>query len=537
MKKIFLFLMLAMFGVAFAPPPAQATVTSTVSKVVFAGDNVTSVFPFSWNVYKATDIVAYKIVTATGVQTALTLNADYTVALTHAAPTTGTVTLTVGALPSGTQLVILRQLPLTQQISISDYSPTPASTWNEAHDRGVMLSQQMQEQLSRAVLSPVNVSQVWTWPTPVPNLAIGWNATGTGLQNVAIAGPAGAQGPQGDQGPAGQIGPAGPVGDTGPAGPAGSGAGDVLGPASNTINNVPQWSGANNKTLKDGLGVGVGANKLARYDNSGNLGIGSSAPAYTLDVFGSAQFYGTGNVGIGTSAAQQKLEVVGNVKATAFIGSVDTANYATTSGTVTTAAQPSITSVGTLASLLVTGNVGVGSTAPTQKIDVAGTVRATAFVGSGIGISPAPTINLLTGVSGVLPVANGGTGGTSGSTPVYNADASAIIASALAEETTNSGTYVKLKEITFYGSGSLGFSADIKNASSETSYFKIYRNGSAVGTEKTVVGSTYTTVTDSVSGWVNGDKIQVYVHSTSGTYAAYIKNFKVFGTPSTINTD
>lgn len=45
----------------------------------------------------------------------------------------------------------------------------------------------------------------------------------------------------------------GAIGATGATGPAGSGSGDVLGPATNTADFIPQWNGANSKTLKDGL--------------------------------------------------------------------------------------------------------------------------------------------------------------------------------------------------------------------------------------------------------------------------------------------
>jgi hypothetical protein len=44
--------------------------------------------------------------------------------------------------------------------------------------------------------------------------------------------------------------------------------GNVIGPASNTADNVPQWNGANSKTLKDGLAVGVGASKLIQFNGS-----------------------------------------------------------------------------------------------------------------------------------------------------------------------------------------------------------------------------------------------------------------------------
>jgi hypothetical protein len=67
----------------------------------------------------------------------------------------------------------------------------------------------------------------------------------------------------------------------------------------------------------------------------------------------------------------------GNVSATTFTGALSGA--ATTAGTVTTAAQPNITSVGTLTSLAVTGNISAGN------------VSATTFTGSLSGAATSAT--------------------------------------------------------------------------------------------------------------------------------------------------
>lgn len=58
---------------------------------------------------------------------------------------------------------------------------------------------------------------------------------------------------------------------TGPTGASGSGTGDVLGPATNANNYVPQWDGNNTKTLKDGLAVGTAANNLVQLNASAQL--------------------------------------------------------------------------------------------------------------------------------------------------------------------------------------------------------------------------------------------------------------------------
>src|SRR5690242_13386093 len=120
MKKTILSALL-LFGIISIPiPKAYCTVNSSTSKVIYTGDGVSTAFPFSYNVYLNTDLLVQKVIVSTGVTTTLTLTTDYTVSLTHSAPTPGTVTLTGGALPVGTDLIILRSIPYTQLINISN---------------------------------------------------------------------------------------------------------------------------------------------------------------------------------------------------------------------------------------------------------------------------------------------------------------------------------------------------------------------------------------------------------------------------------
>jgi hypothetical protein len=47
-----------------------------------------------------------------------------------------------------------------------------------------------------------------------------------------------------------------------------SGGGDVLGPATNSADYIPQWNGANSKTLKNGLAIGTSAGTIAAGDHT-----------------------------------------------------------------------------------------------------------------------------------------------------------------------------------------------------------------------------------------------------------------------------
>jgi hypothetical protein len=82
---------------------------------------------------------------------------------------------------------------------------------------------------------------------------------------------------------------------------------------------------------------------------------------------------------------------------------------ATTAGTVTTAAQPNITSVGTLSALTVTANTTSGNLLTGGLISATGTVTGSQFNGSGAGLT---NLNMANAASGTLAVARGGTGVT-----------------------------------------------------------------------------------------------------------------------------
>lgn len=120
-----------------------------------------------------------------------------------------------------------------------------------------------------------------------------------------------------------------------------------------------------------------------------NLGNVSTSGTLTASTSGSSF---VSNVGIGSTSPGQALDVQGTIRATNFSGPLTgniTGNASGTSATVTTAVQPAITSVGTLTSLLVSGNVGIGSASPGQVLDINGTIRAKGFSGPLVGSTTA----------------------------------------------------------------------------------------------------------------------------------------------------
>ena len=119
-----------------------------------------------------------------------------------------------------------------------------------------------------------------------------------------------------------------------------------------------------------GNGSPGGSNTQVQYNNAGNFG-GDAGFTYDsinniLSVSGnivSNNFIGTGNITIA------RITASGNITANYLIGngsqltgiSATTANFANYAGNVTVSSQPNITSVGTLTSLSVAGNVTAGN--------------------------------------------------------------------------------------------------------------------------------------------------------------------------------
>jgi hypothetical protein len=165
---------------------------------------------------------------------------------------------------------------------------------------------------------------------------------------------------------------------------------------------------------------------------------------------------------------------------------------------------------------------------------------ATEFM-NGIGNWVAITIDGLlpsqTGNAGKFLTTNGASASWGAFSRTYTADYNVLIASLPTERSQLNSVYTKVKELIIDGAGVLNFSWSMRGDGGSTGYGRIYRNGVAVGTEKTVAADIYATVTDSVSGWSVGDKVQLYIKGQSGPDDCYIKDFKVFANSITINTD
>lgn len=102
-----------------------------------------------------------------------------------------------------------------------------------------------------------------------------------------------------------------------------------------------------------------------------------------------------------------------------------------------------------------------------------------------------------------------------------------IIAAAGEEAFTQQTTYTRLKEISVVRSGTLTVAFDLQGTGASIARGQIFKNGVAVGTERsTSTPSVYTTWSENISV-AAGDLIQIYAKTTGAGSAAYVKNYRL----------
>lgn len=131
------------------------TVSSTENRKQYAGNGATTSFATSPVVFfVAADLTVYIVNNTTGAVTNLTLNTHYTVS--GGGGSTGTVNLAGGSSPhgallTGTTLVIVRDLAITQASDFVNNDSSDAEVAEDALDRLTMIAQQLDARLDRSI--------------------------------------------------------------------------------------------------------------------------------------------------------------------------------------------------------------------------------------------------------------------------------------------------------------------------------------------------------------------------------------------------
>jgi len=167
------------------------TVTNTDNKDIFVGDDATLIFAYTFRIFFASDLEVTIQDTSVIPQTEilLVLNTDYTVS-DVGNPAGGNVTLLLtgqlSAPPTTTDnITILREMPLTQNLDLIENDDFPSQSQEDAFDKLTFITQQLQEQVSRSVNIPANITGVNVdLPAPVADQFIGWNSSADALVNL-----------------------------------------------------------------------------------------------------------------------------------------------------------------------------------------------------------------------------------------------------------------------------------------------------------------------------------------------------------------
>ena len=99
-----------------------------------------------------------------------------------------------------------------------------------------------------------------------------------------------------------------------------------------------------------------------------------------------------------------------------------------------------------------------------------------------------------------------------------------------ASKSEPSQTYTLMKEIKqHFASGTLRIKFSISSSDGVNPvYSKIYRNGVAVGTERSTTSGTATEFSEDLAGWSADDLIQIYGHGFNGNQNCQLTNFRIY---------
>lgn len=140
----------------------------------FAGDGEKTSIPFGFKVFSAGDVEVTESVTETGVETVLTLDTDYVVALNEDQDVSPGGVVALNTAPAvGRSITLTSRVPAVQPVELANQSGFYPTVINDALDRLTILVQQVDEKVRRAIKIPVSVAtgQDYEVTVTTPDLA------------------------------------------------------------------------------------------------------------------------------------------------------------------------------------------------------------------------------------------------------------------------------------------------------------------------------------------------------------------------------
>lgn len=153
----------------------------------YLGDGIQREFPFTFKVFSAEDVRAYVADGRLGTERALAYGSDYRVTLNPEQETRpgGLLTLTA-ALAVGDKLAINSKTDIVQSKVFTNQGGFYPVLLNDALDLLTVICQELQAQLARAMLAPVNATVTPSFPLPDAKKFLRWSDDGSTLVNDAF---------------------------------------------------------------------------------------------------------------------------------------------------------------------------------------------------------------------------------------------------------------------------------------------------------------------------------------------------------------
>ncbi len=162
MKKVIIFILLL-----FALPTNAVVSSGEAIRQYFVCNGATTTFTFTFKCNSADDVLVFKHLIATGVETTLTEDTDYTIAATSSDYLNGGVVTISPALASTFRVVIVRDIKQSQETSAGAITP---ATVVAALDKITRRLQDLEDRKNRSIR--LQESDATTFDMELPGLAL-----------------------------------------------------------------------------------------------------------------------------------------------------------------------------------------------------------------------------------------------------------------------------------------------------------------------------------------------------------------------------